>query len=158
MTPPDLWGRQPVILPNPDPRWLAVKDEKVHVIVTPPLESEAVHEIDKWTQRQVMYQGEPVDNWSPPGVTLRRGFGDCEDIAILKRALLLRYGIPDERIFFILVRDLLVKQDHAALIVDDGGWKFLDSRPALRMTLPIGEVQDFVALEAMQGVGRWRYA
>lgn len=155
MTPPDLWGRSPVPMPHPDKRWLAVKDEPVFVKVTPPLPSGAVHEIDVWAHGKVEYRRDPFDEWSPPEVTLRRGCGDCEDIVILKRALLLRYGVPDERIYFLLVRDLIAREAHAVLLVDDGGWKIVDSYNAL--TLPVGEVQDYQALEAMQGEQRWKY-
>lgn len=153
MTPPDLWGRSPKQMFKPDPRWLAVKDAPVFVKVTPP--TNAVHEIDRWVQRKVMYQSEAVDIWSPPQDTLDRGSGDCEDLVILKRAVLLRYGIADERIFFLLVKDLVLRQSHAVLLVEDDGWKIVDSCNAL--TLPVGQVQDYVALEAMQGVERWKY-
>lgn len=155
MTPPDLWGRKPHLMPHPDMRWLAVKDETAQVIVTPPLKPTAVHEIDQWVQRKVLYQGEAVDHWSPPQVTLDRGFGDCEDIAILKRALLLRYGVADARIFFLLVNDLIARRAHAVLLVQDDGWKIVDSCNSL--TLPVEQVADYTALEAMQGGKRWKY-
>jgi predicted transglutaminase-like cysteine proteinase len=151
--PPDLWGWTPVECP-PDPRWLAVKDARL--VITPAMPTTAA-EIDLWAQRNVAYQAEAIDEWSHPQETLDRSCGDCEDIALLKRAILIEQGVPEERIFFLLLHDLIVGQDHAALIVDDDGWKFLDSRLALKMTLPIEDVPDFTPLFAMQGGGCWLF-
>lgn len=155
--PPPLWGRVPHPMPRPDKRWLAVKDAKVRFRIDPPLRSKAVHDIDAWVNCHIEYRREQFDEWSPPEVTLRRGYCDCEDSALLKRALLLRYGVPETSIYFLLAQDVIAREPHALLLVDDGGWKVLDSRPALKMTLPVEEVRDYVVLEAMQDGGRWKY-
>lgn len=150
MNPPDLWGWTPVPCPT-DHRWLAVKDEPVFVKVTPP--GGEVHAIDQWVQHEVTYRSEQFDEWSPPQVTLERGYGDCEDLALLKRAVLLRLGFPEERIFFVLVRYLT--RIHAVLIIDDQGWKCLDSFNGL--TLPVEQVTDYTPVEAFCGDQAWLY-
>lgn len=43
------------------------------------------------------------DYWATPGESLERGQGDCEDFAIAKYFLLLRLGVPSEKLWLIYV-------------------------------------------------------
>lgn len=44
----------------------------------------SVAEVVEWVHDNVRYVPDTDgDNWSPPEVTLERGYGDCEDMAIL---------------------------------------------------------------------------
>lgn len=155
--PPTLWGRTPQLLPEPDPRWLAVKDAHCPIFTFPGGEPQSIH-VDNFINASIDYAAELRDNWASPTETWDRGRGDCEDYAVLKRALLLRHGFSDDRIWLLLVDDVLARCDHAVLLVHDDRWRILDCRKSLAGgALPVEQVQDFTALEAMQGNERWKY-
>jgi predicted transglutaminase-like cysteine proteinase len=70
-----------------------------------------------------------ADRWTAPLATLAAGRGDCEDYAIAKYAILRAAGVPATDLRLLLVRDRVVRQDHAVLAVRDGGrWLVLDNR------------------------------
>jgi len=64
---------------------------------------EKVRKIVSWVLRNIRYR-EDITNygyeefWAPPGFTLRKGSGDCEDGAFLIHSLLLNAGVPPERL------------------------------------------------------------
>lgn len=82
-----------------------------------------VEAINAWTNKQVRFAsdralyGKP-DYWASPAQTLQLRKGDCEDIAILKRGLLIAAGIPASSLYLTIARDLARREDHAILIVD----------------------------------------
>lgn len=89
-------------------------------------------------------------------LTLERGHGDCEDIALLKWAIILRSGIPESKVFFALVRDLIGRSDHAVLLAKDGcRWRLLDSFNSL--SLPVEQVRDYQPIIAYSGEQAWFY-
>lgn len=57
------------------------------------------------------YQREEKDHWQSPNEMMASGAGDCEDFAILKRAIIGRGEI-------IIGRDVLLGGNHAVLFVD----------------------------------------
>jgi predicted transglutaminase-like cysteine proteinase len=70
-----------------------------------------------------------ADVWSAPLATFASGRGDCEDYAIAKYVLLREAGVAAEDLRLLLVRDTLIRQDHAVLAVrEDGRWLILDNR------------------------------
>jgi predicted transglutaminase-like cysteine proteinase len=70
-----------------------------------------------------------ADVWSAPLATFASGRGDCEDYAIAKYVLLREAGVAADDLRLLLVRDTLIRQDHAVLAVrDDGRWLILDNR------------------------------
>src|SRR3954467_13690883 len=72
-----------------------------------------------------------ADVWQTPAVTLTRLAGDCEDIAILKYALLAASGVPEQclRIVVGQIKSIAGKQDHAWLaLFRDGVWRALDCK------------------------------
>jgi len=74
-----------------------------------------------------------VDRWSPPLVTLTTGFGDCEDYAIAKYVALKEAGVAAEDVKLVIVRDLVVGEEHAVVATRlNGDWIILDNR---RLTL-----------------------
>ena len=93
------------------PRWEIVKDATVLPIegVVDPATAHA------WVRKNIKYQSEPIDDWSHPQVTLDRGYGDCEDMAILERALLIAAGWEPE-IYIVIARDNIAHVDHALLV------------------------------------------
>jgi predicted transglutaminase-like cysteine proteinase len=69
------------------------------------------------------------DHWSAPLATLAAGRGDCEDYAIAKLIALREAGVADDDLRFIIVRDVKLKEYHAALAVRlDRRWIVLDNR------------------------------
>jgi predicted transglutaminase-like cysteine proteinase len=69
------------------------------------------------------------DRWSAPLETLQSSRGDCEDYAIVKYAALLGAGISESDLKIVIFKNLLPKEDHAALAAYvDGQWLILDNR------------------------------
>jgi predicted transglutaminase-like cysteine proteinase len=88
-----------------------------------------------------------ADHWSPPFETLQRHRGDCEDYAIVKYVALLQAGLSHEDVRIVILRNVLQKEDHAAVAARvDGQWLILDNvRLALvRDTDMIGSIPKFV--------------
>ncbi len=89
-----------------------------------------------------------ADRWSPAAETLARGRGDCEDYALAKMAMLRRAGFADKNLYFVVLKDLTRRADHAVLVVrsegrflvlDNGTNRLLDSartksKPSARAT------------------------
>jgi predicted transglutaminase-like cysteine proteinase len=69
------------------------------------------------------------DRWTAPLATLTSGLGDCEDYAIAKYFALTEAGIAAKDVKLVVVRDLVVHEDHAVVAVRlDGSWLILDNR------------------------------
>lgn len=62
-----------------------------------------------------------ADRWSNANETLARGRGDCEDYALAKLAMLRRAGIADRDLYFVVLKDVARRADHAVLVVRSGG-------------------------------------
>jgi predicted transglutaminase-like cysteine proteinase len=70
-----------------------------------------------------------LDRWSTPLATFATAKGDCEDYAIAKYVALIDAGVARDDLQLVLVRDRLVRQDHAVLAArHDGRWLILDNR------------------------------
>ena len=85
--------------------------------------------VNRWVNWHVLYRDDRNgDAWSSAAETLRRGTGDCEDLAIVKMALLTELGIGPEDMFLVLVRQKTRGADHAVLAVRrEGAMVVLDS-------------------------------
>ena len=106
---------------SPDARWRAVQDHTIEApagLTTPA-------DIHRWTRSHVQYQRDFADHWSTPAETLARGVGDCEDFAILERAMLIAAGFCRAQIWVVVAHDLVIREDHAFLIA---GEQVLDCR------------------------------
>lgn len=165
MTPPDLWGWTPKLMDHTDARWLRVEHAPAprgeSMFNIPPVDN--VERMDRWANNEVAYRPDVLDYWQSPAETARRGHGDCEDIALLKRSVLLEAGWSEDRIWFLLVFDVLARCDHAVLLVHDQPpdmapcFRILDCKQALQVALPVGEVLDYVPRRAMQGGDMWSF-
>lgn len=70
-----------------------------------------------------------LDRWSTPLASFATAKGDCEDYAIAKYVALIEAGVARDDLQLVLVRDRLVRQDHAVLAArHDGRWLILDNR------------------------------
>src|SRR6267378_2891522 len=88
-----------------------------------------------------------ADHWSPPFETLQSHRGDCEDYAIVKYVALLQAGLSHEDVRIVILRNVLQKEDHAAVAARvDGQWLILDNRrlALVRDTKMVGSIPKFV--------------
>ena len=97
--------------------------------------------VNRYVNRRVRYVADRRHHgrsgtWSAAGDTLKRGRGDCEDYAIAKLHMLRLAGIADRDLYFVIVKDLVRRADHAVLVaraagrlfvLDNGTDKLLDS-------------------------------
>lgn len=57
------------------------------------------------------------DHWASANQTIETGFGDCEDFAILKHAMLIKAGVPASSMSLIVLKDTDRNLYHAVLAV-----------------------------------------
>jgi predicted transglutaminase-like cysteine proteinase len=96
------------------------------------------------------------DRWANAESTIRNGFGDCEDIAIAKRALLEMAGVSPDSMFLVLVRDVSRATDHAVLAVSRSGeMAILDSRTD--RILPSQAIADYQPVLSYAETFAWTY-
>jgi predicted transglutaminase-like cysteine proteinase len=62
-----------------------------------------------------------VDHWAGASTTLRRGYADCEDFALLKMALLAENGLVASDMTMVVLRDRRRDVYHSVLAVAHGG-------------------------------------
>jgi hypothetical protein len=98
----------------------------------PALDWAALHVFNQSTNRRIVWQ-EPdaQDTWQLPEDTFANKRGDCMDIAILKRAMLLQAGVADENIAIIIgeISAMPINLPHAFLIAElDGELRIFDSK------------------------------
>jgi predicted transglutaminase-like cysteine proteinase len=87
-----------------------------------------------------------ADHWSAPFETLQTRRGDCEDYAIVKYVALLQAGLSRDEVKIVILRNLLPKEDHAAVAARvDGQWLILDNRhlALVRDTKLVGSIPRF---------------
>jgi len=83
-----------------------------------------------------------ADRWSAASDTLSRGRGDCEDYAIAKLAMLRRAGFADRDLYFVVLKDLARRADHAVLVVRSGG-RFLVLDNGTDQLIDSAEILDY---------------
>jgi predicted transglutaminase-like cysteine proteinase len=98
------------------------------------------------------------DHWNAPLESLATGHGDCEDYAIAKLVALREAGVAEEHLRLVIVRDVKLREFHAALAAKvNGRWIVLDNRQ-LAMAED-SDLRHFVPLFAIrQGVGVMQFA
>jgi predicted transglutaminase-like cysteine proteinase len=85
----------------------------------------ALQQVTSWANQRIRYAedrdlyGRP-DYWATAQSTIRRGAGDCEDIAIVKMQMLAALGVARDDMYLTVARDLVRSVDHALLIVRVG--------------------------------------
>ena len=103
MTPFGKW--KPIPTRKTLPQWERVKGDRIFL----PLSD--VGEVNSDINAAWTYQREDRDHWQSAGEMMDNGAGDCEDFAILKRAIIGRGEI-------IIGRDNILGGNHAVLFVD----------------------------------------
>ena len=89
--------------------------------------------VNLWVNKNIAFGDDQAvygraDYWAPSSETLRRGIGDCEDLAIAKMDMLAALGVARADMRLIIARDLVRNADHAVLVVSlNGGAVMLDN-------------------------------
>lgn len=115
--------------------------------------------VNTWTNNRIRYVEDrdlygKADHWAGARTTLRRSAGDCEDIALVKLALLAAMGVPREAMYLTIARDLARNADHAMLVVKlDGRHWLLDN--ATDRLLDARESYDYRPILSYSASGKW---
>jgi predicted transglutaminase-like cysteine proteinase len=102
---------------------------------------ERLEAVNAWVNHRIVWTADVAnfgvaDYWGTAQESLGRGRGDCKDYAIAKMELLRAMGVSADQLYFVVVRDLVRRADHAVLavrlegrflILDSGGDAIMDS-------------------------------
>lgn len=119
---------------------------------TAPHLGSTLYDVNHRVNHEITYREDTDDYWQSPRETLRRGEGDCEDFAILKRAALLSAGWRDDQMLIVVVQDTVARRAHAILIVD--GY-VLDNRTDY--VLPVEQFPGYIPVKAYQRDDCWAW-
>lgn len=115
--------------------------------------------VNAWSNARIRYRedrdlyGKP-DHWASAASTLRRGAGDCEDIAIVKLQALAALGVPRSDMYLTIARDMVRNADHALLVVRlDGRYWLLDD--ATDTVLDAAASYDYRPIMSFSTSGKW---
>lgn len=157
----------PVARTQYDPQWEKVREaalsldcaETITGLQPPLLTRGQLFELNRTVNQAIRYVDDRAltgsdDSWATADETLRRGAGDCEDIAILKMQLLAALGVPERTLYLTMVRDTIRRKDHAVLIVALNGrdW-LLDS--AVDQVLDAEDANSYAPVITLSGPYKW---
>lgn len=74
----------------------------------------------KFVKRHIKYKSEKNDSWTPPEETLKRGYGDCEDFALVVKDLCQKNGYIC-KIFVAFQKGLDGRTGHVYCLVENVG-------------------------------------
>ena len=143
-TPPRLWGRAPIKLSRPYPKMNALNHREIAVTGL-----HSIAAINGFVNDAVRYVRDPADVWQSPCTTMETRKGDCEDIALLKIALLRGIGIIA---WLLLVFDKLARMHHAVALTQNVILDLHTPKP-----LPIEIVPDYRPILALTPRETWLY-
>lgn len=115
--------------------------------------------VNAWSNSHVRYKEDrdlygQADYWATASNTLRRGAGDCEDIAIVKMQALAALGVPRSNMYLTIARDTVRNADHALLVVRlDGKYWLLDN--ATDTLLDAAMSYDYRPIMSFSASGKW---
>lgn len=119
----------------------------------------ALAAVNRWANARIRYAEDrelygQADYWASANETLRRGAGDCEDIAIAKLQMLAAMGVPRDAMYLTIARDLARAADHAVLVVKlDGRSWLLDN--ATDQLLDAGQSYDYRPIVSFSAGNKW---
>lgn len=115
--------------------------------------------VNAWANARIRFVEDKVlygkaDYWANASTTLKRGAGDCEDIAIAKMQVLAALGLARDDMSLIIARDLVRKADHALLVVrmDGKNWVLDNSTNQL---LDARSSYDYRPIMSFSSSGKW---
>ena len=115
-----------------------------------------VEVVNRWVNWRIRYVDDRRgDEWASAPLTLRRGFGDCEDFVIAKMALLEALGYAADDMYMVLLRDRR-QVEHAVLAINrEGRFYVLDNRTD--QVLPAEQIDDYTPIVSYSGPFAWTY-
>jgi predicted transglutaminase-like cysteine proteinase len=114
---PDFGSYVPIAGPMTEAGWDRVKADRLDADPCPNAADAAA--VNVWVNNEVNYQLDP-NAWQTPAQTLATLSGDCKDYAVLKRAILLSKGVPEETLFLVVGIDMQSGGQHAVIWTSDG--------------------------------------
>lgn len=136
--------------------WQPVSFGASHPLKWPDLTEVAVDDglfsfnlINSWVNDRIRYvsEGEGQDYWKPPQQTLDDGFGDCEDIAILKHQIMKQAGFLS---WVLICQDTQQQLGHAVCITP---YQCMD----VNMSRSLRRIPHYRPLVAMNEDRAWAY-
>jgi predicted transglutaminase-like cysteine proteinase len=115
--------------------------------------------VNAWANARIRYREDRdlygrADYWATASATLRRGAGDCEDIAVFKMQALAALGVPRADMYLTIARDLVRNADHAVLVVKaDGRHWLLDN--TTDTPLDASTSHDYRPIMSFSTSGKW---
>jgi predicted transglutaminase-like cysteine proteinase len=129
--------------------------------VIPVLRWEGAETLNKKINQLVHYKKElsGQDDWQLPADTIARQTGDCEDFAIVKYALLMKAGVPEDRMMIVIGRIASIEalpdgfEEHAFLVIDPfgDGPRVLDNKFDKLITPDYYLTVNFTPIKAISG-------
>ena len=114
---PDFGRYVPLPAHKAEAGWDSVKG---HRLAHDPCPNEAdAAAVNAWVNQQVTYLLDPA-SWQTPAETLAKRTGDCKDYAVLKRAILLAKGLPEDELFLVIGQDMVMRELHAVMWTSGG--------------------------------------
>ncbi len=115
--------------------------------------------VNAWANGHIRYVEDrelygKADYWAGARTTLRRGAGDCEDLAILKLQLLAAMGVKRDDMFLVVARDLARNSDHAVLVVRQGGKHWLLDNATSEL-LDASSALEYRPIMSFSGGAKW---
>jgi len=122
-------SRVPISIKNATTRkWDTIKNIPLNENLVPPFldttPDKFIVQVHRFVNSFVTYVPDVLDTWKDCNTTLQDRQGDCEDIAICKYKILEHYGFSTDKMFIIIGRDNLLKQEHAVLVVESNSNKY----------------------------------
>lgn len=132
-------------------RWLGIHSGLDVFQIPTDLQGLAPQDLNIRINRLISHRPEPrgQDQWHPPQTTWHFKQGDCEDISILKIAVLRRLGVPATMVLGRIAN----LGDHAFVLLQNGG-HVLDN--LFDRVLPFVDYLNFTPLYAFSGVHAYR--
>jgi predicted transglutaminase-like cysteine proteinase len=123
--------------------------------------AERLEAVNWYVNRRVRFVDDQVqygraDVWAPASQTLTRGKGDCEDFAIAKLAMLRRAGFAERDLYFVIVKDLVRRADHAILVVRASGHMYVLDNGSDRL-LDSESISDYRPVFTFAATGSWTH-
>lgn len=124
---------------------------------TGPFTETRIAAVNRWVNRHVTFVADRGgDRWAGGPQTLSRGWGDCEDIALAKMALLESLGLSRDDMYLVLLRHRGGGDDHAVLAVRHAGYLLLLDNRSDTMS-GSGDLQRYAPTISFSGPFVWTY-
>jgi len=117
--------------------------------------AQQIEEVNIWVNSQIKYREDSSDQWGSPVQTLSRGYGDCEDFAITKYYVLKALGFTDEQLYLIVADDLVVRTEHAVLLINVDGQEYVLDNFTNNVIAPASAVKVLKPEFAFSGRNSW---